>query len=228
MRDAVIVEAVRTPVGKGKPNGALAHVHPVELLAHTLRSLVERSGVDPALIDDVIGGTVDQVGEQAMNTTRYAALSAGLPESVPATTVDRQCGSSQQAVHFAAQGVISGAYDIAVAAGVEVMTRTPMGASIVQGMGFPFPQPMMDRYDNFLPPQGIGAEMIADEFGLSREDLDAFGAQSQQRAAQATTRSYAPDRTPWAAKCTACWEEPHCRSTVVAGTVSGNPADRAA
>ena len=108
MRDAVIVEAVRTPIGKGKPNGALAHVHPVELLAHTLRTLVERSGIDPALIDDVIGGTVDQVGEQAMNTTRYAVLSAGFPESVPATTVDRQCGSSQQAVHFAAQGVLFG------------------------------------------------------------------------------------------------------------------------
>src|SRR4051812_30029256 len=132
MRDAVVVEAVRTPIGKGKPGGALAHVHPVELLAHTLRSLVDRSGVDPALIDDVIGGTVDQVGEQAMNTTRYAALSAGFPESVPATTVDRQCGSSQQAVHFAAQGVIAGAYDLVVAGGGEDITRgaprPPVGA----------------------------------------------------------------------------------------------------
>ena len=109
MRDAVIVEAVRTPMGKGKAGGALSHVHPVALLSHTLRALIERSGIDPALVDDVIGGTVDQVGEQAMNTTRYAWLGAGFPESVPATTVDRQCGSSQQAVHFAAQGVLSGA-----------------------------------------------------------------------------------------------------------------------
>src|ERR1041384_6817117 len=138
MRDAVIVEAVRTPIGKGKPNGALAHIHPVELLAHTLRSLVERSGVDPALIDDVIGGTVDQVGEQAMNTTRYAALSAGFPETVPATTIDRQCGSSQQAVHFAAQGVIAGAYDVVIACGVESMTRVPLGASFEHGPGRPY------------------------------------------------------------------------------------------
>ena len=135
MRDAVIVEAVRTPIGKGRPNGSLAHVHPVELLAHTLRTLVERSGVDPALIDDVIGGTVDQVGEQAMNTTRYAVLSAGFPESVPATTVDRQCGSSQQAVHFAAQGVISGAYDLVVACGVESMSRVPMWSNVPEGEG---------------------------------------------------------------------------------------------
>src|SRR5579859_2236892 len=145
MRDAVIVEAVRTPIGKGKPGGALASVHPVELLAHTLRTLVQRSGIDPALVDDVIGGTVDQVGEQAMNTTRYAWLSAGFPDSVPATTVDRQCGSSQQAVHFAAQGVIAGAYDVVVAAGVESMTRVPMGTSVLPGSN-PFGQGMKERY----------------------------------------------------------------------------------
>src|SRR6476469_5245536 len=135
MRDAVIVEAVRTPIGKGKPNGSLAHVQPVELLAHTLRTLIERTGVDPALIDDVIGGTVSQVGEQAANITRYAVLSAGFPETVPATTVDRQCGSSQQAVHFAAQGVIAGSYEVAIACGVESMTRVPMGASVASGPG---------------------------------------------------------------------------------------------
>lgn len=146
MRDAVIVEAVRTPVGKGKSNGALAHVHPVELLAHTLRSLVERSGVDPALIDDVIGGTVDQVGEQAMNTTRYAVLSAGFPDTVPATTVDRQCGSSQQAVHFAAQGVMSGAYDMVVACGVESMSRVPMWSNVPHGQG-----PLRPRGRRALP-----------------------------------------------------------------------------
>src|SRR3954447_8280978 len=147
MRDAVVVEAVRTPIGKGKPGGALAHVHPVELLAHTLRSLVDRSGVDPALIDDVIGGTVDQVGEQAMNTTRYAALSAGFPESVPATTVDRQCGSSQQAVHFAAQGVIAGAYDLVVACGLESMSRAPMASNSRGGTG-PFSPGFMSAIDN--------------------------------------------------------------------------------
>jgi acetyl-CoA acyltransferase len=184
MTNAVIVDAVRTP--GGKRNGMLKDWHAAELAAHVLKAIQERNDLDPALVDDVIMGCVMQVGEQSLNIGRNAVLSAGWPETVPATTVDRQCGSSQQAVHFAAQGVISGAYDIAVAAGVEVMTRTPMGASIVQGMGFPFPQAMMDRYDSFLPPQGIGAEMIADEFGLSREDLDAFGAQSQQRAARAT------------------------------------------
>src|SRR5690606_8724105 len=184
MTTAVIVDAVRTP--GGKRNGKLKDWHPADLAAHVLKALQERNGLDPALVDDVIMGCVMQVGEQSLNIGRNAVLSAGWPETVPATTVDRQCGSSQQAVHFAAQGVIAGAYDVAVAAGVEVMTRTPMGASIVQGMGFPFPQAMMDRYNSFLPPQGIGAEMIADEFGLSREDLDRFGAESQRRAAQAT------------------------------------------
>src|SRR3954471_3332275 len=129
MRDAVIVEAVRTPVGKGKPNGALHEVHPVDLLARTLQALVERSGIDPALVDDVIGGVVTQAGEQAFNLTRSAVLAAGFPESVPAMTVDRQCGSSQQAAHQAAQGVMSGAYDIVIACGVESMSRVPMGSS---------------------------------------------------------------------------------------------------
>jgi acetyl-CoA acyltransferase len=184
MNSAVIVDAVRTP--GGKRNGMLKDWHPADLAAHALKAIQERNGLDPAVVDDVIMGCVMQVGEQSLNIGRNAVLSAGWPETVPATTVDRQCGSSQQAVHFAAQGVISGAYDVAVAAGVEVMTRTPMGSSIVQGMGFPFPQAMMDRYNSFLPPQGIGAEMIADEFGLSREDLDRFGAESQRRAAQAT------------------------------------------
>jgi acetyl-CoA acyltransferase len=184
MTKAVIVDAVRTP--GGRRNGKLKDWHPAELAAHVLKALEERNGLDPAMVDDVIMGCVMQVGEQSLNIGRNAVLTAGWPESVPATTVDRQCGSSQQAVHFAAQGVISGAYDVAVAAGVEVMTRTPMGASIVKDMGFPFPPSMMERYNSFLPPQGIGAEMIADEFGLTREDLDAFGAESQQRAALAT------------------------------------------
>ena len=132
-------------------------------------------------------GCVMQAGEQALNVGRNAVLAAGWPESVPSTTVDRQCGSSQQALHFAAQGVMAGAYDVVIAAGVEVMTRTPMGASIVKDLGFPFPQSMQDRYsETGLPPQGIGADMIADEYDISREDLDTFAAESQRRAAQAT------------------------------------------
>jgi acetyl-CoA acetyltransferase family protein len=184
MRDAVIVEAVRTPIGKGKPTGALAHIHPVELLAHTLRTLVERSGVDPARIDDVIGGTVDQVGEQAMNTTRYAVLSAGFPESVPATTVDRQCGSSQQAVHFAAQGVMSGAYDLAVACGVESMSRVPMWSNVPPGAD-PFGPGVAERYPDGLVPQGISAELIAAKWSLTREQMDAFAVSSHHKAAAA-------------------------------------------
>jgi acetyl-CoA acyltransferase len=185
MTDAVIVDAVRTP--GGKRNGKLKDWHPVDLAAHVLKALQDRNGLDPALVDDVVMGCVMQVGQQSLNIGRNAVLAAGWPESVPATTVDRQCGSSQQALHFAAQGVIAGAYDVVVAAGVEVMTRTPMGSSVVKELGFPFPKTMFDRYaESGLPPQGIGAEMIADEYGLTREQLDAFGAESQQRAARAT------------------------------------------
>jgi len=184
-RTAVIVDAVRTP--GGRRNGKLQDWHPAELGAHVLKALEERNNLDPAIVDDVIMGCVMQVGEQSLNIGRNAVLTAGWPESVPATTVDRQCGSSQQALHFAAQGVIAGAYDVVVAAGVEVMTRTPMGASIVKGMGLPFPAEMQERYsETGLPPQGIGAEMIADEYGITREDLDAFGAESQRRAEVAT------------------------------------------
>ncbi len=184
MTDAVIVDAIRTP--GGKRNGKLKDWHPAALAAHVLKALEERNNLDPEIVDDVIMGCVMQVGEQSLNIGRNAVLAAGWPESVPATTVDRQCGSSQQSMHFAAQGVIAGAYDVVVAAGVEVMTRTPMGSSVVKGMGFPFPKDHLDRYaETGLPPQGIGADMIADEYGLSREDMDAFGALSQQRAAQA-------------------------------------------
>lgn len=185
MRDAVIVEAVRTPVGKGKPGGALSGIHPVELFAASLRAVVERTGIDPALIDDVIGGCVDQVAEQAMNTTRYAALSAGYPESVPATTIDRQCGSSQQAVHFAAQGLIAGAYDVVVAGGVESMSRVPMWSNVPAGAD-PFGPGIAARYPDGLVPQGISAELIAARWGLSRAELDAFAAESHRRAAAAT------------------------------------------
>jgi acetyl-CoA acyltransferase len=184
MTEAVIVDAIRTP--GGKRNGKLKDQHPAALAAKVLKALEERNGLDPAMVDDVIMGCVMQVGEQSLNIGRNAVLAAGWPEEVPSTTIDRQCGSSQQSMHFAAQGVMAGAYDVVVAAGVEVMTRTPMGASIVQGMGFPFPQEQLDRYaETGLPPQGIGADMIAVEYGLTREDLDEFGALSQQRAAQA-------------------------------------------
>ncbi len=185
-RTAVIVDAVRTPAGKR--NGKLKDWHPADLAGFVLKALEERNHLDPALVDDVIMGCVSQVGQQAFNIGRNAVLAAGWPETVPATTVDRQCGSSQQAIHFAAQGVIAGAYDIVVAAGVEIMTNTPMGSSAVEGkMGSPFPRSMIDRYaETGLVSQGIGAEMIADEYGLTREDLDAFGAESQRRAAQAT------------------------------------------
>ncbi|MGH9066488.1 MAG: thiolase family protein [Acidimicrobiales bacterium] len=187
MANAVIVDAVRTP--GGKRNGKLAGWHPVDLAAETLKALVARNDLDPALVDDVIMGCVMQVGEQGLNVGRNAVLAAGFPESVPSTTIDRQCGSSQQSAHFAAQGVISGAYDVVIAAGVECMTRTPMGASMVSGLGAPFGPRVMARYApaGGLVPQGISAELIADKWGLSREDLDAFGAESQQRAARATT-----------------------------------------
>ncbi|MER7849456.1 thiolase family protein [Kitasatospora sp. NPDC096077] len=184
MRDAVIVEAVRTPVGKGKPGGALSAVHPVELLAHTLQALIGRSGIDPALIDDVIGGCVDQVAEQAMNTTRYAWLAAGFPDSVPATTIDRQCGSSQQAVHFAAQGVIAGAYDLVVACGIESMSRVPMWSNVPPGAD-PFGASVAARYPGGLVPQGVSAELIAAKWSISREAMDEFAAGSHAKAARA-------------------------------------------
>ncbi|WP_067483365.1 thiolase family protein [Actinomadura hibisca] len=184
MRDAVIVEAVRTPVGKGKPNGALHGEHPADLLARTLRTLVERAGLDPALIDDVIGGVVTQAGEQALNLTRSAVLAAGFPESVPAMTVDRQCGSSQQALHIAAQGVRSGAYDIAVACGVESMSRVPMGSAVLPGSD-PFGPGLAARYPEGLVGQGISAELIAARWNLSRGELDAYAYESHRRAAEA-------------------------------------------
>jgi acetyl-CoA acyltransferase len=184
MPTAVIVDAVRT--AGGKRNGKLSGWHAADLAAEVLKALVERNGLDPALIDDVVMGCVSQVGNQGLNIGRNAVLGAGFPESVPATTVDRQCGSSQQAAHFAAQGVIAGAYDIAVAAGVEVMTQNPMGSSMTPG-SIPFGHKVLARYtDPGLVPQGIGAEMIADKWGITREDLDAFGALSQQRAATAS------------------------------------------
>ena len=187
MPNAVIVDAVRT--AGGKRNGRLSGWHPADLAAETLKALTERNGLDPALVDDVIMGCVMQVGAQALNIARNAVLAAGFPESVPATTVDRQCGSSQQSLHFAAQGVMAGAYDVAIAAGVEVMSLVPMGASLAApNVGRAFGPRVDERYREVggLVPQGISAEMIADRWGLSREDLDEFGARSQQLAVRAT------------------------------------------
>jgi acetyl-CoA acyltransferase len=186
MPTAVIVDAVRT--AGGKRNGKLSGWHPVDLAAETLNALVERNQIDPAVIEDVIMGCVMQAGAQSVNVARNAVLAAGWPEEVPGTTVDRQCGSGQQAAHFAAQAVIAGAHDVVVAGGVEVMSQVPMGASIGDGkFGLPFGPRMSQRYQDVggLVPQGISAELIADKWGLTREDLDAFGAQSQQRAARA-------------------------------------------
>jgi acetyl-CoA acetyltransferase family protein len=186
MPTAVIVDAVRTPLGKR--NGRLRDWHPVDLAAETLSALVDRTGIDPALVDDVVMGCVMQVGEQALNIGRNAVLAAGFPDSVPGTTIDRQCGSSQQAAHFAAQGVMAGAYDIVIAAGVEVMTRVPMGSAMADGkFGFPFGPKVGARYAEVggLVPQGISAEMIADHWDISRDDMDAFGLRSQLFAARA-------------------------------------------
>ncbi len=189
MPNAVIVDAIRTP--GGKRNGKLSGWHPVDLAAETLKALVARNNLDPALVEDVIMGCVMQAGNQSLNVGRNAVLAAGWPEEVPSTTIDRQCGSSQQAAHFAAQGVMAGAYDIVVAAGVEVMTTTPMGASVTPG-SFPIGPTAMARYAEVehygrkgMQGQGVGAEIIADRWGLTREDLDQFSLRSQNNAARA-------------------------------------------
>ena len=187
MRTAVIVDAVRTPLGKR--NGKLRNWHPVDLAATCLDALAARNDLDPAVVDDVVLGCVMQVGEQAINVARNAVLAAGWPESVPGTTVDRQCGSSQQAAHFAAQGVMAGAYDVVVAGGVEVMTRVPMGASMADGKyGYPFGPRLGSRYagQGGLVPQGISAELVADKWSITREEMDVVGAESQRRAIAAT------------------------------------------
>jgi acetyl-CoA acyltransferase len=196
MREAVIVDAVRTPLGRGKKTGALAGWHPVDLAAEPLRAIIDRTGIDPALIEDVIMGCVSQVGDQSLNVARNAALAAGFPDTVAGTSVDRQCGSSQQAVHFAAQGVIAGAYDCVIAAGVESMSRVPMGASAAVA-GIPFGPAMTKRYQNEklyghegLVPQGISAEIISKKWGLTREALDELSFRSHQKAAEATENGW--------------------------------------
>jgi acetyl-CoA acyltransferase len=181
MRDAVIVEAVRTPVGKR--NGGLASVHPADLSAHVLQALAERSGIDPAIVEDVIWGCVSQVGEQTFDIARNAVLGAGWPEHVPGVTVDRQCGSGQQSVSFAAASVLAGHYDVVVAGGVESMSRVPMGMS-ASGQ-WPFGDSFSARYEGQIPNQGTGAEMVAERWGLSRTQLDEFSLESHAKAAAA-------------------------------------------
>jgi acetyl-CoA C-acetyltransferase len=185
--EAYIVDAVRTPVGKR--NGGLSAVHPADLAAHVLRELIGRTGVDPAAVEDVIMGCVSQIGPQAIDISRTAWLSAGLPESVPGVTIDRQCGSSQQAVHFAAQGVLSGTQDLVVAAGVESMSQVPMGTSVglpmEKGMALPFGQGWQERYGTQEISQFRGAQMICEKWGLSRRQLEEFALQSHQRAVRA-------------------------------------------
>jgi acetyl-CoA acetyltransferase family protein len=183
-REAVIVDTLRTPIGRRR--GKLAGWHPADLLGHTLTALLERTGVDPDRIDDVIGGCVTQVGEQSTNVTRNAWVGAGLPQSVPATTVDRQCGSSQQAVHFAAQGVIAGAYDLVVACGVESMSRVPMASNASGGLG-PFTQQYLSVIDGKLMTQFEISQILAERWGIGREEMDAFAAESHRRAHAATT-----------------------------------------
>jgi acetyl-CoA acyltransferase len=187
MHDAVIIDAVRTPIGKGRATGSLASVHPVDLLAAPLRALVERTGIDPELLDDVVVGNVSQIGEQSYNIGRRAVLAAGFPERVPATTVDRQCGSSQQAIAFAAQGVQSGAYDLAIGAGVESMSRVPMG-SATAGVADTAGRTFHERYPEGLVPQGTAAELINAKWGIGRGELDEFAARSQELAAAAVAR----------------------------------------
>ncbi|HSP65093.1 MAG TPA: thiolase family protein [Candidatus Deferrimicrobium sp.] len=189
MRDVVIVEAVRTPLGRGnQKNGDLRDVHPLKLAAHVLREVVGRPGVDPAIVEDVVMGCVSQVGEQSINVARQAVLLAGFPIEVPATTVDRQCGSSQQAVHFAANLIQSGVCDVTIAAGVESMSRVPMGSTVLQGPGTPYPPELLERYN--LVNQGLAAEMVAEQWGITRGDADAFASESHRRAAAAQSAGH--------------------------------------
>ena len=194
MAEAVIVEAVRSPIGKR--NGGLSGVHAADLSAQVLNGLSDKAGIDPEIVDDVIWGCVMQAGEQALDIARTSLLAAGWPETVPGVTVDRQCGSSQQSIHFAAAGVVAGHYDVVVAGGVESMSRTPMGASLASG-GRPYPEAFMTRYDGQVPNQGLGAEMIAEQWGFDRLALDEFSLGHTKKPQQhripvpSTTRSWA-------------------------------------
>lgn len=189
--EAVLVDVVRTPVGRGKPGGALSEVHPVDLAAGVLSSILERNGLESRQIDDVLLGCVSQVGEQSMNIARQAVLAAGFDETVPGATIDRQCGSSQQAVHIAAQGIIAGAYDAVLVGGVESMSRVPLGSSAANGS--PMSPRLRARYPDGLVNQGVSAELIAQRWNFSRDDLDVYAAESHRRASQAWTDGFFDD-----------------------------------
>ncbi|MFD1210784.1 thiolase family protein [Arthrobacter sp. GCM10027362] len=195
--EALIIDALRTPTGRGRGSGALAGVHPVDLLAQALAALVDRTGIDPGAVDDVLVGCVSQTGEQSATPGRMAWLAAGYPAHVPATTIDRKCGSSQQAVHFAAQGILSGAYDIVIAGGVESMSRVPMGSA--RAGADPFGPSVTARYAPGLVPQGVAAELVAAKYGITREAQDEYAARSHRLAsasAQAFEREIVPAATP--------------------------------
>ena len=185
-REVVIVEAARTPIGRGRPGGYYEHIHPNELLGAVYKAVIERAGIEAALVEDVIAGCVNQLGEQDQNIARNAWLQAGLPVETPATTVNRQCGSAQQAVGFAASLIAMGTHDVVIGAGVEHMGHVPMtaGATAWEQFGTPFPQELLDRYE--LIPQGLSAELIAERWEITRADLDRFGVRSQELAARAT------------------------------------------
>ncbi len=220
MNEAVIVDVIRTASGRGKPGGQLSGIHPVDLLGEVLQTLVQRSNLDPALVDDVIGGCVSQVGEQSYNVVRNALLAAGFPDSVPGTTIDRQCGSSQQAAMFAAQGVMTGQYDIAIACGVESMSRIPLGSS-TGGMD-PYGTRIAKRYPDGLVNQGVSAELIAHKWGFSRETLDAFSARSHALAVAARD-DFAGEIIPIAGMMI---DETVRESTTAEGLAGLNPAFR--
>jgi len=190
--EAVLVDVVRTPVGRGKPGGALSHVHPVDLAAGVLRAVLERNGLESGQIDDVLLGCVSQVGDQSANIARQAVLAAGFDETVPATTIDRQCGSSQQAVHFAVASIAAGHADAVVVGGVESMSRVPLGSATAGGT--PLSPRLRDRYPDGLVNQGVSAELIAARWGLGRDELDAYAAESHARAARAWSDGFF-DRT---------------------------------
>jgi acetyl-CoA acyltransferase len=222
-RDAVVVNAVRTPVGRR--NGGLSGVHPVDLSAYVLDALVARTGLDPGLVEDVVWGCVSQTGEQAVNVGRNAALAAGWPEDVVGMTLDRQCGSSQQAVHVAAAGVISGQYDVAVAGGVESMSRVPMLCTVTQGPGEPFGPRMLARYPDGLVPQGVSAEIVAERWSLTRAELDEIAVQSHARAAAArASGAFAGELAPVAGVAADEGIRPDCSLDTLAGLT---PAFRA-
>lgn len=220
MHEAVIVDVIRTPSGRGKPGGQLSGIHAVDLLAGVLETLVQRSDLDPALVDDVIAGCVSQIGEQGYNIGRNALLAAGFPEHVPGTTVDRQCGSSQQAAMFAAQGVMTGQYDIAIACGVESMSRIPLGTSVA-GMDR-YGSKLRARYPEGLVNQGVSAELIAHKWGLNRETLDAFSARSHRLAVEAR-EAFATEIVPTAGHTI---DETIRDTTTVEGLAGLNPAFR--